>query len=336
MKYEIGDKIIVLHSDEEGKVVEIINDKMVLIEVRGVRFPAYMDQIDFPYYKMFTQKKVIEKKKIFIDQIKKEKINIQEKIADGVFLNIIPVFDKDFFDDDIVDKLKIYLVNYNKEDYHFTYKLVFAGDAHFELKSTINSLQNFYLHNINFEDVSDSPSFDFEFSLVNQQKGKSPFFERSLKLKGKQIFKRIEEMSQKNESSFSYELFIDYPDKIEESKIDLSKLNNAGFRLYEISKAKDHLPSAQSVVDLHIEKLMNNHHHLQTSEILSIQLNAFEKHLELAILHLRSSIVFIHGIGEGTLRDEIHQRLKNVKKVNYFVNQYHPLYGYGATEVFFN
>ena len=40
MKYEIGDKIIVLHSDEEGKVIDIINDKMVMIEVRGVKFPA--------------------------------------------------------------------------------------------------------------------------------------------------------------------------------------------------------------------------------------------------------------------------------------------------------
>ena len=57
MKYQIGDEILVLHSNEEGKVVDFINDKMVMIEVRGVKFPAYMDQIDFPYFKRFTQKK---------------------------------------------------------------------------------------------------------------------------------------------------------------------------------------------------------------------------------------------------------------------------------------
>ena len=51
MKYQIGDEILVLHSNEEGKVVDFINDKMVMIEVRGVKFPAYMDQIDFPYFK---------------------------------------------------------------------------------------------------------------------------------------------------------------------------------------------------------------------------------------------------------------------------------------------
>ena len=50
MKYQVGDEIIVLHSNEEGKVIEIINDKMVMIELRGVKFPAYMDQIDFPYF----------------------------------------------------------------------------------------------------------------------------------------------------------------------------------------------------------------------------------------------------------------------------------------------
>ncbi len=58
MKYEIGDKILVLHSNEEGEVIDIINEKMVMIQVRGVKFPAYMDQIDFPYFKRFTEKKL--------------------------------------------------------------------------------------------------------------------------------------------------------------------------------------------------------------------------------------------------------------------------------------
>ncbi|RYD68973.1 MAG: hypothetical protein EOP53_27935, partial [Sphingobacteriales bacterium] len=104
MKYQIGDKIIVLHSDEEGKVIDIINDKMVMIEVRGVKFPAYMDQIDFPYFKMFTEKKLVPKKKIFIDEVRKEKKAPRKKTTDGVFLSFVPVFDKDVFDDDLVDK----------------------------------------------------------------------------------------------------------------------------------------------------------------------------------------------------------------------------------------
>ena len=62
MKYQIGDKVLVLHSNEEGEVVDIINDKMVVIDVDGVRFPVYIDQIDFPYYKMFTEKKYFDER----------------------------------------------------------------------------------------------------------------------------------------------------------------------------------------------------------------------------------------------------------------------------------
>ncbi|HMW26356.1 MAG TPA: hypothetical protein PKC51_06935 [Ferruginibacter sp.] len=43
----------------------------------------------------------------------------------------------------------------------------------------------------------------------------------------------------------------------------------------------------------------------------------------------------MHGVGEGRLRDEIHDILRLKKEVKSFVNQYHHLYGYGATEIFF-
>ena len=249
MKYEIGDKIIVLHSDEEGKVIDIINDKMVMIEVRGVKFPAYMDQIDFPYYKMFTQKKPVEKKKIYIDDIRKEKTPAKKKTGDGVFLNFIPVFDKDVFDDEVVEKLKVYLINQNEEAYNFNYNLFFSGESNFTLQSSISGLADFYLHDVSFEDMSDNPKFDFEFSLAIENKKKAPFFEAALKLKAKQLFRKIEETQLKNEPSFAYELFTSYPDKTDEEKVDLSSLGNSGYRVYDASKTRQNLPPARSVVD---------------------------------------------------------------------------------------
>ena len=63
MKFQVGDKVLVLHSEEEGEIVEIINKEMVMVDVRGVRFPAYIDQLDFPYFKRFTEKKLFPKKK---------------------------------------------------------------------------------------------------------------------------------------------------------------------------------------------------------------------------------------------------------------------------------
>jgi hypothetical protein len=335
MKYEIGDKIIVLHSDEEGKVIDIINDKMVMIEVRGVKFPAYMDQIDFPYYKMFTQKKIVEKKKIHVDNVQKEKAVKKQKTSDGVWLNFIPVFDKDVFDDDIVEKLKVYLVNHNEEVYQFHYNLFFAGESHFELKNTIRGLSDFYLHDIKFDDLSESPRFDVEFSLETENKKKAPYFETSLKLKGKQVFKKLEDLQLKNEPSFSYVLFTDYPERVEEEKVDLSKLGNAGFRVYDAAKARENLAPARTVVDLHIDKLTHDWRNMSSFDMMTMQLNAFERFYELAVAHHQPELIVIHGVGEGALRDEIHERLRHKDEVKSFVNQYHASYGYGATEIYF-
>ena len=88
MKFQVGDQVVVLLSNEEGRVVEIINDKMVLVEVRGVKFPAYTDQLDFPYFKRFTEKKLFPETKApkkFIDTVPKEKKTPVQKIADGFF-----------------------------------------------------------------------------------------------------------------------------------------------------------------------------------------------------------------------------------------------------------
>ena len=333
MKYEPGDKILVLLTNEEGKVVEIMNEKMVMIEVQGVRFPAYTDQIDFPYFKMFTEKKLVPKKKVFIDQVRKEK-EPKEKTGDGVLLSFLPVFDKDIFDDDVVEKFRLYLINQDKAAYSFTYNLMIGGKSDFQLKNVVEPLSDFYLHDVRFEDLSDNPRFDFEFGLKEQDKSKAPYFEASLKLKAKQLFKKIEETRLKNEATFAYPLFKEYPDKVADVKVDLSKLGNEGYRIYNADNIRQNLEPARSVVDLHIEKLTDSWKHLSNYEILTLQLKAFEKFYELAVAHYQRTLVFIHGVGVGRLKDDIHELLKNKKEVKSFVNQYSHLYGYGATEIF--
>src|SRR6476660_9711692 len=124
MKYQIGDKIIVLHSNEEGEVIDIINDKMVMIDVRGVKFPAYIDQIDFPYFKRFSEKKLfpVKKEKKYIDDLRKERLSPASKVADGVWITFLPVFQTDEFGDEVVEELKLHLINRTEAVYHFIYK----------------------------------------------------------------------------------------------------------------------------------------------------------------------------------------------------------------------
>jgi hypothetical protein len=337
MKYQIGDKILILHSNEEAEVIDIIDKEMMLVDVGGVKFPVYMDQVDFPYFKRFTEKKMfpVKKEKQFVDDVRKEKPVKEARVENGVWLTILPVMITDEFGDEIADLLKLHLVNQTEQSYNFIYKQHFFGKPDFELKNSISPFENFYLHDISMADLNDSPSFDFEFSLIQPEKNKADHFETTVKLKPKQLFAKIKELQENNQASFSQLLFEKYPDKIIEHKEELSDSVKNKHTIYDAANAKQHMEPAQSVIDLHIEKLMDNWKRLSNYEILTIQLKAFEKYFHLSVLHHQASLIVIHGVGEGKLRNEIHELLRQKKEVKSFVNQYHPLYGYGATEIFF-
>lgn len=336
MKFQIGDKVLVLHSNEEGEVIDIINEKMVMVDVRGVKFPAYIDQLDFPYFKRFTEKKMFppKKQKQYVENLKKEK-QAPQKVVDGVWLAFLPVFDTDEFGDDVVESMKIHLINRTERSYNFIYRLQFFGANEFELKNQVNAFGDFYIHDIPFADMNDSPSFSVEFSLMQPEKGKADYYETSVKLKPKQLFEKLEEIKKKGEATFSYKLFDNYPNKQEEEKIDVGILAAKGIKVYNAKEARKHLPPARTVVDLHIEKLTDEWQQMSNAEILDIQLKEFEKWYELALAHHQPHLIVIHGVGSGRLRDEIHDALRLKREVKSFVNQYHPSFGYGATEIYF-
>jgi hypothetical protein len=337
MKFQVGDTVLILHSNEEGRVIDIINNKMMMVDVKGVTFPVYMDQVDFPYFKRFTEKKqdFRPKEKKYVDDVRREKPSIEKRVPDGVWLTFLPVMDTDEFGDEVVEELKLHLINRTETAYRFTYKLHFFGKPDFELKNQVNPFEHFYLHDIPFSDLNDSPSFEFEFSLLQPDKNKADFFEASLRLKPKQLFARIEAIRQKNEATFSHRLFENYPNRAFEDPIGLEKLSAKGFKVYDAKNVREHLEPSRSVVDLHIEKLADDWKHLSNYEILALQLKTFEKYYDLALAHHQPSLIVIHGVGEGKLRDEIHDILRLKREVKSFVNQYDPRFGFGATEIFF-
>ncbi len=338
MKFQIGDKVLLIHSNEEGEVVEIINSKMVSVDVGGVQFPVYTDQLEFPYFKRFTAKKPapVEKKKVYVEDLKKEKVTLKTyNVESGIWLSLLPVFDKDVFDDDIVDYFKLFLVNNTDTAYRFSYQFLKSTVVDFQLEGELLPFNDLYLHDVPFEAMNDAPRFDFEFSLKESNRKKVDYFETGLKIKTKQLFQRIEALLFNQQANFSYLLMETYPDKEIRETVDLSKLTAAGYKLYDAGTARQHIPPARSVVDLHIEKITNNRKGLSNFEILTLQLNEFEKYYELAVLHHLAHFIVIHGVGEGRLRDEIHSSLRLKKEVKSFVNQYHPLYGFGATEIYF-
>ena len=74
---------------------------------------------------------------------------------------------------------------------------------------------------------------------------------------------------------------------------------------------------------------------MKASEILEIQLRACQKALDLAHATQQQALVLIHGVGKGSLRQEIHRLLDQTIWVKKYVHGYDNRYGYGATEVFF-
>lgn len=99
-------------------------------------------------------------------------------------------------------------------------------------------------------------------------------------------------------------------------------------------------PPAKPVVapphefDLHLEALRpNNTEELSNTAILRLQLDAFEDALSRALATNMHEIIFIHGLGNGTLRKEIHRQLSRNKDIKFFEDAQKGKFGYGATLV---
>ena len=89
-------------------------------------------------------------------------------------------------------------------------------------------------------------------------------------------------------------------------------------------------------VDLHIEKLLETRlecRNIEEREYLSKQIAVFETCLNQAMEQKLSKIIFIHGVGEGTLKHEIEKRLKQYPDVH-FMDASITRYGRGAIEVY--
>ncbi len=87
-------------------------------------------------------------------------------------------------------------------------------------------------------------------------------------------------------------------------------------------------------VDLHIEELVDNHAGLSNSEILEIQMGKFKIALESAVRKKVEKIVFIHGVGNGTLRYELRKHIDNHYPKFKYQDASFKEYGYGATMVY--
>jgi dsDNA-specific endonuclease/ATPase MutS2 len=86
-------------------------------------------------------------------------------------------------------------------------------------------------------------------------------------------------------------------------------------------------------VDLHIDKLVEDHSGMSNSAMLKLQLDRFQDALERAMAANMHEIIFIHGTGNGILRKEIQKILSRTPGIRFFEDARKEKFGYGATLV---
>jgi dsDNA-specific endonuclease/ATPase MutS2 len=82
-----------------------------------------------------------------------------------------------------------------------------------------------------------------------------------------------------------------------------------------------------------MHQLVDNSNGLSNKEILDIQMDKVEREMRSAIQSGAKRVVFIHGVGQGVLKQEVSKLLKKRFPKYAYHDASFKEYGYGATMV---
>ncbi|MEZ5015775.1 MAG: Smr/MutS family protein [Flavipsychrobacter sp.] len=329
MKFSIGDKILVKETEEEGYILSFIGKDMAEVKVGKTTFPVYLDDIDHPYLKWFTDKKKKTTKGASLEQLPVEKQQQKRpRLARGVYLSFFPEFKIEEMED-VVDSLKVHLLNELPYEIQYQYSLNFAGATEFKHEGKLQAFGHVYLHAIPFDDMNDSPRFVWQ--VDNLEEPDMQPEEGVLKIKPQKLFLHIQDALANNKPSFSYLLFEDFK-AFSKERFQLQERKQVKAQITTKVLAKE---EPKYELDLHIEQLLPGYTSLTNSEIIDVQITELERYLRLAINNHQEYMVVIHGIGKGRLREEVHKVLAGIPEIFSYANEWHSKYGFGATEVKF-
>jgi hypothetical protein len=124
------------------------------------------------------------------------------------------------------------------------------------------------------------------------------------------------------------------PKKSEETKVkDVNKelSNNSLTRQPNFKSSNNKVPPRE--IDLHINKLIDRVVGLSNTEILTMQLDTFRRELNQSIRSNEREIIFIHGIGNGTLKNELRRVAAQEFQWCSQEDASFKEYGFGATRI---
>ncbi|CAG4991670.1 Endonuclease MutS2 [Dyadobacter sp. CECT 9275] len=319
----IGDKVRLVHGREEGIIYAFLPGNVVEIEIEdGFRIPVLRNEI-VTISPVESQRlvKPFEAAKAADTVFRPQKV-FGEK---GIYLAFVAVNDR---------AVTVHLINNTDWMLPFT-----ASSDHNQVRSglgggTLEPRSTQKLTELITKDFESWPVMEFTFLFYREGNYILPQpLHKRLKCRAQSFYKSKRSAPILNKDAFVYQLDEENLKTPEPGmKADISSqlrermMEGAGTEPARIEKPEE-------VFDLHIEKITADFSGLSKEQILKKQLAAFENSLEQAIASGMDQITFIHGLGSGMLRDELHRRLSKNQHVNYFKDAQKEKFGYGATLV---
>ncbi len=347
MLFAKGTRVKFLHTGDEGIVTGLLDNGMVnvYIESEDMEIPAFEDalfRVEDETSKAVITGKIVQGKK----EKKRQKpirppAETQYTILKGDGIQL--AFDPIFKEDETVEKYRMHLMNDTKNETLYDISFYLAGQKRQGWNGKLPSLSSFPLGELFYDQLNDSPSFEIDCWEMTTA-GKGECFHKSLKIRPKQFFKNIRTAPFLNKKVHLYRLFEKLESRDKKRPEDLISYTQRNvrpvkFQAGSLRKIKPfdskELAEFEPEIDLHIEKLTQSERKMSHAEIMRIQLAAFDSFIEKAIRLGVRGVFVIHGIGQGRLKNEIAARLMQNPDIQTFKNEYHPRYGWGATEVIF-
>jgi hypothetical protein len=311
----IGDKVRLLHGREEGIVRKVSSGGRIEVEIEdGFIIPALKSEVVL----------VAEAEKNYFGEntgsIKEPEVAlpISAPKDQGLYLAFLPINDQ---------SLSLYLINDTHSPYLVHASEVYGGNQRTLYAGTLSSGESRKFDDRLMKEMDEWPAFLLRFLPIQNSLEKAILpFERQLKMKATQFFKHLSKAPRLGKDVYLFAM------EQTTKELDIRSLNAELKELTPQPAAVKTVKPARSI-DLHIELLHSDPASLSNSEKMRIQLETFESNLNQAIASGMDEITFIHGLGNGTLKKEIHKRLSQLGNIKYFQDTQKDQWGYGATLV---
>lgn len=350
MIFAIGSRVKFIYTGDEGVVTELLEHNMINVELDdGEIIPAFEEDIvRIEDYKKLMQNKPPVKAKSVPGKIPKKpkepdmpEVQRQYTILKSMGIQI--GFEAQQRSDDRIDKYLIHLINDTRYAALFTFTLSSQGKTPRTVNGKIDSVATHTLGELTFEQLSESATIELDCWQLTTE-GSGPKLNKSIKLKPQQFFKKKMTAPLLNKEVHLYVVFENFDPVVKTSSDEdlkayakrRAKENHKpvknNFRKFNSFNTAD-FAEFKNELDLHIEKLTDTSKGMRNADMLHLQMRRFQDYMDQAIRLGVPRVFIIHGVGKGRLKNDIHRWLKDNPYVTGFKNEFHPSYGYGATEV---